>query len=75
MFCYPGNAGVFDLELEQLVLVQPYQQDDKSKDKQWTTVVVTMSNGEGDNVEHFGLQVNHVELIPFTGSKDDQCKH
>jgi hypothetical protein len=65
----------FDLELEELVIVQPYQQQNTSKERQWTTVAVAMSNCEIIGVNYSGLQVEYVELSSFTGSKEDLGKY
>ncbi|KAK3824533.1 MAG: hypothetical protein J3Q66DRAFT_383963 [Benniella sp.] len=57
----------FDLELEELVIVQPYQQYNTFKERQWTTVAVAMSNCESIGVNYSGLRVDYVELSSFTG--------
>ncbi|KAF9352088.1 hypothetical protein BGX34_000179 [Mortierella sp. NVP85] len=63
--------GTFDLELEEVVIVQPYQRGNQSEDRQWATVVVVMSNCTShDDVKYSGLQVDHVELLSLNGSND-----
>ncbi|KAF9350680.1 hypothetical protein BGX34_001039, partial [Mortierella sp. NVP85] len=62
-----------DLELEELVDVQPYQDRNRHSERQWTTVVVAMSNCEGANVKYSGLEVEYVDLSSFTRRKEDKA--
>ncbi|KAK3824534.1 MAG: hypothetical protein J3Q66DRAFT_92656 [Benniella sp.] len=67
-----GKDSTFNLELEEKVVVQPYQRGNQSGDRQGATVVVVMSNCTSHNdVKYSGLQVDHVELLPFNGSNDE----
>lgn len=69
------NANDLDLRLEELVVVQPYQIHDPSKDSCGATVTVALSNREGGSDHKYsGLQVEYVELNPFTGNQEDQGK-
>lgn len=47
------------------------------EDRQRTTatIEVVMANCEGPDVKYSGLQVDYVELFPFTGGGEDQSKH
>jgi hypothetical protein len=68
----PEEDRTFDLELEELVVVQPYQHNKG----QWSTVVVTMSNCESVDDKYSGLSIEHVELSPYTQSYSrTSCKY
>jgi hypothetical protein len=71
MNCSLGK-GLLNLELEELVVVQPYEKYDMSGERQWATVVVTMSNCEGVEDQYSGLRVEYVKLIPFGGFDVDE---
>ncbi|KAK3824674.1 MAG: hypothetical protein J3Q66DRAFT_435916 [Benniella sp.] len=66
------EKGLLNLELEELVVVQPYEKYDMSGERQWATVVVTMSNCEGVEDQYFGLRVDYVKLIPFGGFDEEE---
>ncbi|KAK3824659.1 MAG: hypothetical protein J3Q66DRAFT_94381 [Benniella sp.] len=70
----PEKGGTFDLELEELVVVQPYQHINQHNKRQSSTVVVAMSNCESVDHKYSGLEVQHVELSPFTQSPPIICK-
>ncbi|KAF9354108.1 hypothetical protein BGX34_011218 [Mortierella sp. NVP85] len=55
------NECTYDLELEDLVVVQP------QLNRGGAMVVVAMSNFGSVNDAHAGLQVEYVELSPFSG--------
>ena len=63
-----------ELELD-VVVIQPYQPFNQSGDWQWATVHVEMSNCDGASAEYFGLRVQHVEMIPFSGNTLSRGKH
>lgn len=67
--------GSYDLQLEELVVVQPYQLVDHTGKSQQAHVEVAMSNCESIDGKYSGLQVDFVELRPFTGSNENQRKH
>ncbi|KAK3824661.1 MAG: hypothetical protein J3Q66DRAFT_94405 [Benniella sp.] len=64
----PEKGGTFDLELEELVVIQPYQFHNPHNKSQWSTVVVAMSNCESVDDKYSGLSIEHVELSPYTSS-------
>ncbi|KAK3824529.1 MAG: hypothetical protein J3Q66DRAFT_92536 [Benniella sp.] len=61
-----------DMELEKLVVIQPYQPWNQSGKRQWATVEVVLSDCEGVGVRYSGLQVEYAELSPFAGTNDEQ---
>jgi hypothetical protein len=63
------------MELEKLVVIQPYQPSNQSGERQWATVEVVLSDCEGVGVRYSGLQVEYAELSPFAGTYEDQSKH
>ncbi|KAG0225604.1 hypothetical protein BGX31_007592, partial [Mortierella sp. GBA43] len=58
----------YDLELEALVAVQPYE--DSNGTEKRAHVDVVMSNCEDVECKYSGLEVEFVELSPFSGSHD-----
>ncbi|KAK3824675.1 MAG: hypothetical protein J3Q66DRAFT_419306 [Benniella sp.] len=60
------------LELEELVVIQPYLEESASGEDQLTTVVVTMSSFEGAEKKYSHFQVEYVELRLFNDSNEDQ---
>jgi len=70
-----GQDLVLDLQLEELVVVQPYENRGQSGDRHGTTVVVTMSSCEGDESKYSGFGVEYVELSPLARGDRGQSKH
>ncbi|KAF9344585.1 hypothetical protein BGX34_005500, partial [Mortierella sp. NVP85] len=60
-----GQDLDLNLELEELAVVQPYED-------QGITVVVTMSSHGGTEDKCSGLEVQYVELIPFDEIDKDE---
>ncbi|KAK3824655.1 MAG: hypothetical protein J3Q66DRAFT_94295 [Benniella sp.] len=64
------KGGTYTLELEELVIIQPYQKRCQSGEEQWSTVVITMSSRGSIDDEYSGLQVEYVELSLSSNQND-----